>query len=187
MAQAGLTRGAFYAYFESKSDLYAEVLGCFFTDPNWRSRWEGVEVDLASPDAGPQIVRAYLSQQHFDDVENSCPMVALPSDVARSDQKVKLAFENVFRAMVKVLSRDIKNTSQPADTAMAIAGLYIGGMVVARSLNDSRFSDRLRDAAKQAALVLGGWKRDAPNFVERQPMAKSPAAVKRARKNMRRN
>ena len=188
MAQAGLTRGAFYAYFESKSDLYAEVLGCFFTDPNWRSRWEGVEVDLASPDAGPQIIRAYLSQQHFDDVENSCPMVALPSDVARSDQKVKLAFENVFRAMVKVLSRDIKNTSQPAeDTAMAIAGLCIGGMVVARSLNDSRFSDRLRDAAKQAALVLGGWKRDAPSFVERQPMAKSPAAVKRARKNMRRN
>lgn len=186
MAQAGLTRGAFYAYFESKSNLYAEVLGCFFTDPNWRSRWEGVDIDLASRDAGPQIVRAYLSQQHFDDVENSCPMVALPSDVARSDQKVKLAFENVFRAMVKVLSRDIKNTSQPAeDTAMAIAGLCIGGMVVARSLNDSRFSDRLRDAAKQAALVLGGWKRDAPSVVERQPMAKSPAAVKRARKNRR--
>ena len=188
MAQAGLTRGAFYAYFESKSDLYAEVLGCFFTDPNWRSRWEGVEVDLASPDAGPQIVRAYLSQMHFDDVENSCPMVALPSDVARSDQKVKLAFENVFRAMVKILSRDIKNTSQPAeDTAMAIAGLCIGGMVVARSLNDSRFSDRLRNAARQAALVLGGWKHDAASFVERQPMAKSPAAVKRARKNMGRN
>ena len=68
---------------------------------------------------------------------------------------------------------------------MAIAGLCIGGMVVARSLNDSRFSDRLRDAAKQAAMVLGGWKRDAPSLVERQPMAKSPAAVKRARKNRR--
>ena len=113
MAQAGLTRGAFYAYFESKSDLYAETLGCFFTDPNWRSLWEGVDVNLASPDAGPQIVRAYLSQQHFDDVENSCPMVALPSDVARSDQKVKAAFENVFRAMVTVLGRNVKNTTQP--------------------------------------------------------------------------
>src|SRR5579863_8770310 len=58
MADAGLTRGAFYAYFESKSDLYTEVLGCFFTDPNWKNRWEGVAVDLASPGAGPQIVRA---------------------------------------------------------------------------------------------------------------------------------
>src|SRR5262245_47405809 len=187
MAEAGLTRGASYAYFESKSDLYAEALGGFFTDPDWRSRWEGVDVDLASPDAGPQIVRAYLSQQHFDDVENSCPMVALPSDVARSDQTVKTAFENVFRAMVTVLSRDVKGTTQPPeDTAMAIAGLCIGGMVVARSLNDSRLSDRLRDAATHAALVLGGWKRDAQPSPNASPIAKSPAAVKRARQNMRR-
>jgi AcrR family transcriptional regulator len=187
MAQAGLTRGAFYAYFESKSDLYAEILGCFFTDPNWRSLWEGVDVDLASPDAGPQIVRAYLSQQHFDDVENSCPMVALPSDVARSDQKVKAAFENVFRAMVTVLGRAVKNTTQPTeDTAMAIAGLCIGGMVVARSLNDSRLSDHLRDAATHAALVLGGWKRDPQTSSSPSPSAKSPATVKRTRQDLRR-
>jgi TetR/AcrR family transcriptional repressor of nem operon len=187
MAHAGLTRGAFYAYFESKSDLYAEILGCFFTDPDWRSRWEGVDVDLTSPDAGPQIVRAYLSRQHFDDVENSCPMVALPSDVARSDQTVKAAFENVFRAMVKVLGREVKNTTRPAeDTAMAIAGLCIGGMVVARSLNDSSLSDQLRDAATHAALVLGGWKRDPQTSSSPRPSAKSPAAVKRTRQNLRR-
>ena len=52
MAGAGLTHGGFYSYFKSKSDLYAEVLGCFFTDPNWKSCWEGVEVDLSSTDVG---------------------------------------------------------------------------------------------------------------------------------------
>jgi AcrR family transcriptional regulator len=36
MAGAGLTHGGFYSYFKSKSDLYAEVLGCFFTDPEWK-------------------------------------------------------------------------------------------------------------------------------------------------------
>jgi AcrR family transcriptional regulator len=46
MADAGLTRGGFYSYFDSKSDLYAEALACFFTDPNWKSHWEGVQVDL---------------------------------------------------------------------------------------------------------------------------------------------
>jgi TetR/AcrR family transcriptional repressor of nem operon len=187
MAQAGLTRGAFYAYFESKSDLYAEVLGCFLTDPNWKSRWEGVEVDLTSPAAGPQIVQAYLSHQHFDDVENSCPMVALPSDVARSDQKVKAAFENVFRAMVTVLDRDVKNTTQPReDTAMAIAGLCIGGMVVARSLNDSRFGDRLREAATRAAMILGGWKPKAHPSASTSPSGQSPLPMKPARQVSRR-
>ena len=76
MAGAGLTHGAFYAYFKSKSDLYAEVLGRFFTDPQWKNCWECVHVDLSSTDVGPQIVRAYLSRQHFEDVENSCPIVA---------------------------------------------------------------------------------------------------------------
>jgi TetR/AcrR family transcriptional regulator, transcriptional repressor for nem operon len=159
MAHAGLTRGGFYSYFESKSDLYAEVLGCFFTDPNWKSRWEGVHVDLASADAGPQIVRAYLSRQHFDDVENSCPMVALPSDVARSDERVKAAFETVFKAMVALLGRDVRNSTQPREnTAMAIAALCIGGMVTARSMNDRGLGDRLREAAINVALDLGGWK-----------------------------
>ncbi len=87
MSGAGLTRGGFYSYFESKSDLYAEVLGCFFTDPEWKSCWEGVEVDLSSKDVGPQVVRAYLSRQHFEDVENSCPMVALPTDVIPQRRK----------------------------------------------------------------------------------------------------
>jgi TetR/AcrR family transcriptional repressor of nem operon len=76
MAGAGLTHGGFYTYFKSKSDLCAEVLGCFFTDPNWKSCWEGVKVDLSSTDVGSQVVRAYLSRQHFEDIENSHPMVA---------------------------------------------------------------------------------------------------------------
>ncbi len=107
MSGAGLTRGGFYSYFESKSELYAEVLGCFFTDPEWKNCWEGVEVDLKSAEVGPQVVRAYLSRQHFEDVENSCPMVALPGDVTRSGKPAKQAFEAVFKAMVSVLERSL--------------------------------------------------------------------------------
>ncbi len=174
MAGAGLTRGGFYSYFASKSELYAEALSCFFTDPNWKSRWDGVDVDLASPDAGPQIVSAYLSRQHFEDVENSCPMIALPSDVARSDERVKTAFENVFKAMVALLGRDARSTAQSAeDGAMAIAALCIGGMVVARSLNDRKLADRLRDAATKVALTLGGWTHATPQPEPRRS-ARSP-------------
>jgi len=158
MARAKLTRGGFYSYFKSKSDLYAEVLGCFFTDPDWKGRWEGVHVDLASAEAGPQIVRAYLSHQHYDDVENSCPMVALPSDIARGDERVKTAFETVFKAMVTLLNGDVKKSGkQGEEIAMAIAALCIGGMVVARSMNDRALADRVREAATSVALELGGW------------------------------
>src|ERR1700691_3991851 len=158
MTGAGLTHGAFYAYFKSKSDLYAEVLGCFFTDPHWKSCWEGVHVDLSSTDVGPQVVRAYLSRQHFEDVENSCPMVALPTDVSRSGVSAKRAFETVFKAMVSVLERSLtKKGGRRHTTAQTIAALSIGGMVVARSMVDRSFADELRAACTSVALELGGW------------------------------
>ena len=158
MAGAGLTHGGFYSYFRSKSDLYAAVLGCFFTDPEWKSCWEGVHVDLSSTDVGPQVVHAYLSRQHFEDVENSCPMVALPTDVARSGRPAKVAFETVFKAMVSVLERSlIQNGRRQRATAESIAALCIGGMVVARTLDDRGLADELRAACTAVALELGGW------------------------------
>jgi AcrR family transcriptional regulator len=160
MSGAGLTHGGFYSYFNSKSDLYAEVLGCFFTDPNWKNCWEGVHVDLAAADAAPQIVRAYLSRQHFEDVANSCPMVALPSYVARCNPRAKAAFENVFRAMVSLLERGISSGSHARDRrdlAQAVAALCVGGMVVARSAADRAFADSLRDSCMKVALQLTGW------------------------------
>lgn len=161
MADAGLTRGGFYSYFASKSDLYSEALQCFFTDPNWKNCWEGVRVDLAAADAGAQIVRAYLSRQHFEDVENSCPMVALPSDVARSGKSAKRAFESVFTAMVGVLENGLLNGGRgDRATAMGIAALCVGGMVVARSIDDHALADSLRQACMAVALKLGGWEHD---------------------------
>jgi AcrR family transcriptional regulator len=158
MSGAGLTRGGFYSYFQSKSDLYTEVLGCFFTDPEWKSCWDGVEVDLASTDVGPQVVRAYLSRQHFEDVENSCPMVALPTDVTRSGKSAKRAFETVFSGMVSVLERSLIPRRLPRRTeAQAIAALCVGGMVVARAMADRTHADDLRDACMSVALELGGW------------------------------
>ena len=158
MAGAGLTHGGFYTYFKSKSDLYAEVLGCFFTDPEWKNCWEGVHVDLSSLEVGPQVVRAYLSRQHYEDVENSCPMVALPTDVARSGQSARRAFETVFKAMVSVLERSLVSQSKPRRArAQAIATMCIGGMIVARTMVDPAGANELRRACTDMALELGGW------------------------------
>jgi TetR/AcrR family transcriptional repressor of nem operon len=158
MAGAGLTHGGFYSYFKCKSDLYTAVLSCFFTDPDWQNCWDGVEVDLSSSQAGPQIVRAYLSRQHFDDVENSCPMVALPTDVGRSGKSARNAFETVFQAMVGALKHNMAKSGRPAQTrAQAIAALCIGGMVVARAMAGAGAADELRDACMAVALELGDW------------------------------
>lgn len=163
MAEAGLTHGGFYRHFASKSDLYAEALQCFFTDPGWDSAWEGIEIDRTAADIGPQIVRAYLSRQHFEDVDQSCPMVALPSDVARAGESAKRAYETVFKAMVDILQRGAQGDRYPDRTlALSVAALCVGGMVVARASGDRLFADELRAACTTVALRLAGWEQTAP-------------------------
>ena len=158
MAGANLTHGGFYSYFQSKSDLYAASLECFFTDPNWKHCWKGIKVVREAPDAGAQVVKAYLSHQHFEDVENSCPMVALPSDVTRSGIREKRAFQTVFQAMARVLERTMPaNGKSRAANAQSIAALCVGGMIVARAMVDRSAADELRNACAQTALQLGGW------------------------------
>lgn len=164
MAEAGLTHGGFYRHFRSKSDLYAEALRCFFTDPAWASHWDGIEIDRTAADVGPQIVRAYLSRQHFEDVENSCPMVALPGDVARSGDSAKRAYEAAFKAMVDILGRGVRRSRSdrlpPRQAALSIAALCIGGMVIARASEDRTLADEVRAACMKSALGLGGWTSD---------------------------
>ena len=173
MADAGLTHGGFYRHFRSKSDLYAETLQCFFTDPAWASHWDGIAIDRTAADIGPQIVRAYLSRQHFEDVENSCPMVALPGDVARSGDSAKRAYEAAFKAMVDVLRRGSRQPGSgrpPArQTALSIAALCVGGMVIARASEDRALADEVRAACMTSALGLGGWaSRRAPRAAARR-------------------
>lgn len=157
MSGADLTHGGFYNYFRSKSDLYVEALNCFFTDPEWKNCWEGVKINPNSADFGPQVIRAYLSHQHFDDIENSCPMVALPADVTRGDTRLKCAFETVFAAMVSILERSMNGGGREARVrAQATAALCIGGMVIARAMENRASADALRDACMRVALELAG-------------------------------
>jgi hypothetical protein len=135
---------------------------------------------LSSTDVGAQVVRAYLSRQHFEDVENSCPMVALPTDVGRSGISARRAFETVFRAMVSVLERSMVHSGRRRrTTAQSIAALSIGGMIIARTIADRTLADELRDACMTVALQLGGWTggREPAEVVSKHKRPRSPLAV----------
>lgn len=158
MEHAGLTRGGFYSYFRTKSELYAEAVALALAVTPW-SRWDGVSVDFAARDAARQVVDAYLSREHFGDVEGSCPMVTLPGDVARSGKAVRRAFENVFKSMAGLFEESLKREGRTdRQRALAIAAICVGGMVVARSVESAELADEIRAAARRTALQLGVWK-----------------------------
>lgn len=153
MAEAGLTRGGFYNYFSSKTDLYAQSV----------ARAVGAKRDAGNGDgsarfAPDQIVRDYLAVRHFEDLEASSPMIGLPSDISRTDRAVRQAFESALRFMIETFEQGAGGSARPdRKEALAIAALCIGGMVLARSVEDRRLADEMREAALALALSLGNW------------------------------
>ena len=156
MADAGLTRGGFYNHFKTKEELYAEVvqqvLSC--NESEDASHANGTQ----PRSSGGEFVAAYLSQAHYEDRDNSCPLMALPSDVARGGEPVKRAYRQVLDYMIEALQQG-RSGPEARQRALAVAALCIGGMAVARAVDDANLADDIRHAAKEVALALGGWNR----------------------------
>jgi len=153
MAGAGMTRGGFYSYFQSKSELYAEAISCFVTE-----KQEGMARADTASDRAIRLLRDYLSRRHFEELETSCPLIGLPNDVSRSDQSVREAQEAALRMMVDTFERGMSQANQPPrQVALALTSLCLGGMVLARAIEDRVLADELREATMSIALTLGQW------------------------------
>jgi hypothetical protein len=62
--------------------------------------------------------------------------------------------------MIDVFEQALQRNGQTArNRARAIAALCVGGMVLARSMEDRTLADELREAAMDVALSLGPWPR----------------------------
>jgi TetR/AcrR family transcriptional repressor of nem operon len=153
MAGAGLTRGGFYSYFQSKSELYAEAISRFVNE-----KLEGADTVGTAADRAAQIVREYLSLRHFEQVDARCPLLGLPNDLSRSDRSVRVAMESALKMMIERFEHGVSPSAQPArQRALALISLCVGGMVLARAIEDRALADELREAAMAIALKLGHW------------------------------
>lgn len=151
MNHAGLTRGGFYRHFRTKEELYADAVRqfvCLETPERWQSKH--VQPGADGRARARMIVHAYLSREHMDDREGSCPLVTLPSDVGRGGKGVKAAFRLVLEKMVEIFAADV--AGGPGDRALALVATCVGAMVIARAVDDSRLGDRFRAAAREHVL-----------------------------------
>jgi TetR/AcrR family transcriptional repressor of nem operon len=151
MGDAGLTNGAFYNHFSSKEDLVASVLADQVRAQ--RHRFDEAPRDRAGLEA---IIRAYLSPQHREECADGCPSAALLDEIARRPA----ATRHVFTDELLVTADDIAARLDPADPdaartdALALLGLMIGTLQLARALTDRDLSDQLLARGVETALKL---------------------------------
>ena len=128
MENAGLTHGGFYRHFKDKDELYAEAVRWFLCEEAPKP-WRRPRGNAHKPRAH-RIVDSYFSRDHFDDRESCCPLVALPSDVARSGQPVKAAYQDVLEKLLELLQADLEGLGA-RERALSVVALCIGGVVAA--------------------------------------------------------
>jgi AcrR family transcriptional regulator len=149
MEAAGLTRGGFYNHFNTKDELYAEVV----THALSRRKDQVAKGACAQPRTARELFSAYLSQAHFDNRETSCPLMALPSDVARGGESVKRAYRQVLEYMIGNLEKGLAGP-KARKQALALASLCVGAMAVARAVDDGELAAEIREAAQDLAIAL---------------------------------
>jgi TetR/AcrR family transcriptional regulator, transcriptional repressor for nem operon len=103
------------------------------------------------------VVDAYLSREHLDDLDGSCPLIGLSSDVGRSSQTVKAAYREVVESMIRLFEAN-SNGPKAREQALVLIALCVGGMVLARGLDNEDLADDIRKAAHKHALKTAGWR-----------------------------
>ena len=158
MAEVGLTRGGFYNHFRNKDELYAEAVASFLNGrgKTWRDD-AGIDPEHGGPKTVRAMIDSYLSPEHLGDLDGQCPMIALPSDVARATPEVRAAYQTLLRAMAWLFEHNLpKEAEERRQVSLTLSALCIGGMVLSRTIDDQPLADDIRQAARDFAMRFAG-------------------------------
>ena len=141
MLAAGLTRGAFYAHFRSKEELFTETL---IAGTGLRARLRG-----GKPSA---VLKDYLDKAELVASAPTCVLATLPSDIARAPLAARLAYANLLQATIGEIAGARKRRLD-GDATVAVI-LAVGAVALARASGDTRLSDWLLRCARRAIHPL---------------------------------
>jgi len=155
MREAGLTRGGFYNHFASKDELYSEAVRSFTKCNPFVTKLSKLsEGDREPMKLARMLVNLYLSDEVMEDIDSHCPLIALPSDVARSGLKPRAAYTDVVNSMASVFGHALRESAEGRRKALVIVNLCVGGMVIARTTHDPELRKSIRAASRAQALAI---------------------------------
>jgi len=145
--EAGVTSGAFYKHFPSKKVAFESAVV------------EGlVEVQGAIEKMQQQFgaqwwhafAEFYVTEKRTCGGEVSCGLQSLTSEVSRGDDSIKSAYENELVKIANIASGD--EMSAATEETWAKLALLVGGVTIARAVNDPVLSEKIAQAIQNSVL-----------------------------------
>jgi TetR/AcrR family transcriptional regulator, transcriptional repressor for nem operon len=145
MHEAGLTHGGFYAHFDSKEALAAEVAAVELARS--AAKWYEISSGPDPAAALDRIVGPYLDPAHVAVMARGCALPALGPELARRPEACDGLAEPI-RTMLAALQRCRPEDGAPG--AMARLSCMVGAVLLARLSQDPTLAAALLDAAKKS-------------------------------------
>ncbi len=155
MHDAGMTRGAFYNHFTDKAEVYAAAIV-------HATRNSPLATDTGGNPPSTAIhalLDRYLSREHLEQADPPCPLAFLVTDVGTREAKVRAAYTDAYKGLVKVISKYLERAedNKKAEAVLAVTALMIGGVAVGRALDcPTTTDDLLRSCRNLAMHILKG-------------------------------
>lgn len=152
MQQAEMTRGAFYAHFSSKSELYQQAL---LTGARNSQLLRPKPEDLSDQEWMNYLVRGYLSEHHIQQKTPPCPLAFLVTDVAVSEPEVRQTYTRIFKGMTKMIQGMSKPfTDCNEEQTYAVTAMLIGAVAIGRALDNKAMRKKMLSGCETLALSL---------------------------------
>ncbi|XOV85802.1 MAG: TetR/AcrR family transcriptional regulator [Pseudomonadota bacterium] len=146
MQELGLTRGGFYNHFNSKQDLFAEVLRW---DKDFVVRMRARD-ENALAEQGIKVAMDYLEPKHRMKVGPNCVLTTLTPDVVRAGDEASVAFTETVQALVREFERGLDNPKKDDERALVAVALCVGGLLLARGTDGTRLANKISKACQRA-------------------------------------
>lgn len=160
MKEAGSSVGGFYKHFGSRDDLVIEALGEAFKDLD--------TLQSRAPDLTTYL-QDYLSDFHRDKPAVGCAVTTFAGDVRHASSGVRTVYTERVKHTLGYYEAGLKGGDQESRRTRAILLLTagIGGLTLARAVNDKALSKEILQALREEFSSL----------VKRQPTPRAKTTV----------
>lgn len=150
---AGVTSGAFYVHFDSKSAAFREAV---------RHGMQALKESLLRFQAlhgkawWPEYVRFYLGFKRTCDLTESCTLQSLSPELGRAEEASRVVFEEGLREVAGAILAGPRSPGVPRDLDAALVALasLIGAVTLGRAVGSSPLSSQIAESTGRALLGI---------------------------------
>ncbi|PFH12458.1 AcrR family transcriptional regulator [Collimonas sp. PA-H2] len=151
--EAGVTHGAFYGHFSSKSDAFEAAIVAGLEQLRG-----GIEILRAEHGAGwlPAFVAFYLGYKRTCELGDACTLPSLSPEVERAGASARSAYQVALLGVVEALAAGLAGgtDAERHARAWALLAMLAGGVTMARAIPEPAVAEKIAATIQAAAIRI---------------------------------